>query len=164
MINRDMKALAKYFTRPADEGKRHVSGGTKQGGKDTSEKTTPPPPVRKPFRIVTGADRIHIVPNGSAAPQQNDLPISCELELAYEGLDQDPFKAYDPFDFNLADAGLHAITLQGATVTACEGNRLSFDVIDPVFFVEVPGFDTNIRLRAKLNYTEKSHGTSVSEE
>jgi hypothetical protein len=48
----------------------------------------PPPPVRKPFRIATGTDRIRVVPNGNAAPKVEELPISCVLEVAYEGLDQ----------------------------------------------------------------------------
>jgi hypothetical protein len=164
MIKQDVKALAKYFTRPADEGKKHAAGGTKQGGKDTSGGKEPPPPVRKPFRISTGTDRVHVLPNGSAAPKREALPISCTLELAYEGLDLDPFKAYDPFDFDLADTGAHSIAVSGATVTDRQGNRIRFDVIDPEFSLEVPGFDPNIRLRARLNYTENGNGSSVSEE
>ena len=90
--------------------------------------------------------------------------MSCVLELAYEGLDQDSFKAYDPFDFDLADAKAYAITISGATVTNRQGNRIYFDVTDPAFALEVPGFDPNIRLRARLNFMEKNNGTAVSEE
>lgn len=90
--------------------------------------------------------------------------MTCVLELAYEGLDQDPFKSYDPFDFDLADQAIHMITVSGATVSGHQGNRISFDVTDPAFSLEVQGFDSNIRLRARLNYTEKNNGTSISEE
>jgi hypothetical protein len=164
MVKRDMKALAKYFTRPTDEGKKHSAGGQKQGGKETTAKDTPPPPLRKPFKITTGTDRVHVGPNGGAAPKAEDLPMSCVLELAYEGLDQDPFKAYDPFDFDLALAASHAITVTGASVTERQANRIRFDVTDPEFALEVPGFDPNIRLRARLTYQEKSNGTAISEE
>ncbi|MHB1084929.1 MAG: hypothetical protein ACYCZA_08820 [Thiobacillus sp.] len=164
IVKRDVKALAKYFTRPADEGKKHDSGGKKEGGKETTEKKIPPPPIRKPFRLTTGKDRIHVLPNGSAAPKIEDLPLSCVLELAYEGLDQDPFKAYDPFDFDLADARAHSISVSGAIVNERKGNRIHFEITHPDFALEVPGFDPNIRLRAKLNYTEESNGTTVSEE
>ncbi|MFZ2301417.1 MAG: hypothetical protein WAW10_06055 [Gallionella sp.] len=165
MVKRDIKALAKYFTRPADEGKRHAAGGEKQGnGKDTTGGDIPPSSIRKPFRIATGVDRVHVLPNGNAAPKADDLPVSCVLELAYEGLDHDPFKAYDPFDFDLADAETYAITASGATVTDRQGNRIHFDITDPAFALEVLGFDPNIRLRARLNYMEKINGPTVSEE
>lgn len=164
MVKRDIKALAKYFTRPSDEGKRHAAGGEKQGGRDTTDPTLPPPSIRKPFRITTSVDSVQVLPNGSAAPALEDLPVSCVLELAYEGLDQDPFKAYDPFDFDLANDGAHAINVSGATITHRHGNRIEFDVTDSEFALEVPGFDRNIRLRARLNFMEKSNGTTVSEE
>lgn len=90
--------------------------------------------------------------------------MTCVLELACEGLDQDPFKAYDPFDFDLADQATHMITVSGATVSEHQGNRIQFNVIEPAFALEVQGFDSNIRLRARLNYMEKSDGTSISEE
>jgi hypothetical protein len=163
MVKRDTKALAKYFTHAAEDGRRHAGGGTKPGGKETGEKITLPPPVRKPFRIATGADRVRILPNGAAAPQPKDLPISCILEVAYEGLDQDPFRAYDPFDFDLADGIAHTIKAAGANVTDRRGNRIWFDVTLPQFELEVPGFDPNIRLRARLSYTERSDETPVSE-
>jgi len=163
LVKRDTKALAKYFTHAAEDGSRHVGGGTKPGGKEITEIVELPESVRKPFRIATGADRIRVVPNGAAAPMPANLPMSCILEVAYEGLDQDPFRAYDPFDFDLADNTAHAIKATGANITDRRGNRIWFDVTVPQFELEVPGFDPNIRLRARLTYTEKNNGASVSE-
>ena len=164
MVKRDTKTLARYFTRPSDHSKRRTPGGAKPVGGVTTGGGEPPMPVRKPFRIATGTDRVRVVPNGNAAPKEDDLPIPCTLEVAYEGLDQDPFKAYDPFDFDLADGGVHAITAFGATVIDRAGNRVTFQITQPEFIIEVPGFDPNIRLRARLNYTEKNNGSAVSEE
>lgn len=164
MVKRDMKALAKYFTRPVDEGRKHAAGGSKQGGRKTEEEMTMPKSMRKPFRIKTGTDRVHVLPNGAAAPKAEELPVSCTLEVAYEGLDLDPFKAYDPFDFDISDRAAHAVSAKGVEITERSGNKIHFDVTGPDFELEVPGFDPNIRLRARLNFTEKDNGTSVSEE
>lgn len=164
LVKHDLKALAKYFTKPAEEGKRNTAGGKKEGGKNVGSSDDAPPPVRKPFRIVTGEDCVRIMPNGSASPPPATLPSSCVLELAYEGLDQDPFRAYDPFDFDLADTKEHPLAYSGINLIECSGNRLRFDVNEPDFFLEVPGFDPNIRLRARLSYKESTDGTPVSEE
>ena len=164
VIKRDIRALARYFAKPADEGKPKAPGGTKLGDKDPTPETPKENSIRKPFKIIAGPDYIHVKPNGSAAPEAKDLPIQCELELAYEGLDQDPFKAYDPFDFDLADTKTHKIEGAGVKLIDRKENRIRFEVIDPEFVLEVPGFDLNIRLRARLNYTEKNNGQTISEE
>lgn len=164
VIKRDIRALARYFAKPADEGRPKSPGGPKQGEKDPVPDTPIVNSVRKPFKITSGPDYVHVKPNGSAGPEAINLPIQCELELAYEGLDQDPFKAYDPFDFDLADAKAHKIESVGISLIDRKENRIRFEVIDPEFAIEVPGFDSNIRLRARLNYTEKSDGSTISEE
>lgn len=164
LVKRDVKALVKYFTKPADEGKSHQAGGEKQGGKEIKGDQHPPLPIRKPFRITADADRVHVLPNGNAAPTADELPIECVLELAYEGLDLNPFHAYDPFDFDLDVAGGHDIIVSGASITLRKGNRVAFSITDPAFALEVGGFDSNIRLRARLNYTEKNNGTTVGDE
>jgi hypothetical protein len=164
VVKRDIRALARYFARPAEEGKPKAAGGPKPGDRDTTRDVPEVPAVRKPFKIIAGPDFVHVVPNGSAAPEAGDLPIQCELELAYEGLDQDPFKAYDPFDFDLADLRAHKIEGTGITLIDHKDNRIRFEVVNPDFALEVPGFDSNIRLRARLNYTEKSDGQTISQE
>lgn len=164
LAKRDMKALAKYFTRPASETGKSASGGLKVGQKGGQPDPPPPPPIRKPFLIKTSIDSVRVLPNGSAAPPVEDLPMACVLELAYEGLDLDPFKAYDPFDFDLGDEAAHAIEVTGAAITERGRNRIRFNVMDPAFALKVPGFDPNIRLRARLNYLEKQDGAALSEE
>lgn len=164
MVKRDTKSLARYFTRPATESRRRVGAGARREGTSTSGGGEPPKTVRKPFRIATGTDRVRVVPNGAAAPGAEELPIACVLEIAYEGLDQDPFKSYDPFDFDLADASAHALALSGAELVDRSGNRLAFRVVEPDFEVEVSGFDSNIRLRARLIYTERNDGALIGEE
>lgn len=163
-VKQDVKALAKYFTKPAEQGAKHSAGGGKPGNKDTKTDFTPPEHKPKPFRIDTSENRVRVLPNGGRAPKKEELPIHCVLELAYEGLDQDPFKEYDPFDFDLSDAVAHEIQANGISITSVIGNKIEFDVIEPAFGLEVGGFDSNIRMRARLNFKEVSNGTTVGAE
>lgn len=164
VVKRDIRALARYFSKPAEEGKPKSPGGSKPGDRNPTEIPPKEVSVRKPFKINTGPDFVIVQSNGTAAPHASDLPIECSLELAYEGLDQDPFKAYDPFDFDLADTKAHKIESAGIALINRKENRIRFSIVDPEFVLEVPGFDSNIRLRARLNYTEKINGTTISAE
>ena len=64
---RDVKALAKYFTRPAEKGKRHDPTG-RGTGPDGKPLVDPPEAKRKPFRLNTGTDWVEVQPNGAAGP------------------------------------------------------------------------------------------------
>lgn len=163
-VKQDVKALAKYFTKPADQGAKHIPGGQKAGSKDTKNVPEPPEPKPKPFRIDASGNQVRVLPNGSKAPRIDELPINCTLELAYEGLDHDPFKEYDPFDFDLSDVAIHEIQTNGIQITGRHENKVEFDVIEPDFKLLVSGFDSNIRMRARLNFKEGSNGASVSTE
>jgi hypothetical protein len=92
------------------------------------------------------------------------MPMRCVLEIAYEGLDQNPFKAYDPFDFDLADSSVYPLEGTGVSVVQARDNRVEFQVEKPDFLLKVDGFDKHIRLRARLNYSEKRDGQTVSAE
>ena len=163
LVSRDLKALAKYFTNTADVGKP-AAGKKQKGEKSVGDQTPPPPPVRKPLRSEFGVSSVSVVPNGTAMLQVGELPIVCTLEAAYEGLDQNPFDAYDPFDFDLADENTHQIAVVGATARSRKDNRFEFEVTHPEFSVSVSGFDPNIRLRARVLYKEAADGSAISEE
>jgi hypothetical protein len=104
---------------------------------------------------------VSVAPNGNTKLLPEQLPAACTLELAYEGLDQDPFAEYDPFDFDIANEKLHRTQAKGVVVASRQWNRLEFEVIDPDFSFSIDGFDPNIRLRARLNYKENTDGSSI---
>jgi len=163
-MKKDVKALAKYFSKPADQGAKHTAGGQKAGSNDTKVVRIPPAPMPKPFRINTSDNCVQVLPNGSKAPKKGELPIQCVLELAYEGLDQDPFKEYDPFDFDLSDTAVHEVQASGIEISGRKNNKIEFEVIEPDFKLQVIGFDSNIRMRARLNFKEVSNGETVGAE
>jgi hypothetical protein len=149
---KDLKVLAKYFTKAADEGANVIGPGKCK----TKEPPVPPPPPRlRKFKLSTGADWVQIAPVGNLSKE--DLPEVFRLEVAYEGLDQDPFAEYDPFDFDLGDEKAFRTKSNGVIVDERTQNRVIFHAYDPKFFLTIHGFDANIRLRARLNYTEKSN-------
>jgi hypothetical protein len=160
---RDVKALAKYFTKPMQSGARYNPGG-KNEGDDTTVVIDMPEPRRKPFRFDTHIDSITVRPNGSAGPKIEDLPIDCELETAYEGLDQDPFAAYDPFDFDLGDAQAFKQSHRGVSSLVAKNNIIKFEIVEPDFELKLSGFDPHIRLRARMTFKEKEHGTTFDSE
>ncbi len=162
-VKRDVKALAKYFTKPTQSGSKHNPGGKKEGI-DTTIVVEAPKTRRKPFRLDTGIDSITVRPNGGAGPQSTELPIECELEMAYEGLDQDPFAAYDPFDFDLSDRQTFVQSHKGVSEVVASNNTIQFKVVEPDFELAVSGFDKNIRLRARMTFKEKEHGPIVDAE
>lgn len=151
---KDVKSLARYFSRPAAESQRRGGGGGKTKNRNHVDPPAPPniPRIRKPFRIEAVGTLIRVVPNGKSGPQDNEVPVRAELELAYEGLDQDPFSAYDPYDFDVAQAGAHPISLQGIELSKRSGNRIEFSVTKSDFQLEIGGFDPNVRLRARVNF------------
>ena len=164
IMKRDVRVLAKYFTKPAEEGTKHTPGGKDSGGKNTKPKVDPVKSKRKPFKLGTGVDWVTVRPNGSMGPGKEELPIACMLELAYEGPDQDPFSSYDPFDFDLSDEISHGVEVNGLAITGRKGNRIEFEVRDPDFVLKINGFDPNIRLRARLTHKEKEDGTGIDTE
>lgn len=160
---RDTRALAKYFTKQSASGSRYYPGG-KRGGGDTSAPIDPPAPRRKLFRLETDVDSVKVLPNGSAGPGIEDLPIACELETAYEGLDQDSFSSYDPFDFDLSDAKAFRQVHKGLSSVMVKNNIIKFEVVEPDFELMVFGFDPHIRLRARMTFKEKKYGPAVDAE
>ncbi len=160
---RDFKLLAKFFAAPGTAS--HIQSKGKKspkGGKPDVPGDIPPP---KPKKLVLQAvvDGCNVLPNPSHALTPADLPVSAKLEFAYEGLDKDAFAEYDPLDFDLADSTFKVIAVN-CSVTSRTLNTLEFGVTAPEFSLEVTGFDTNLRLRARLNYEEAGNATAIDSE
>lgn len=160
---RDAKALAKYFSKPADQGKKGNQGGGNVGPVPPLPEPLPPPKP-KLFQIQTGLDWVKVLPRKADSLQKAKLPINASVEVAYEGLDLDPFRAYDPFDFDLADTAAYPLEIHGAKVEKRQNNRIDFTVENPDCLLKIEGFDSSIRLRARLTYEENADDAPVDDE
>lgn len=151
---RDVKALAQYFTKPKQEGLTSTTVGEKPG-KKVFGSGEGPSSRQKLFILDSDEKTVRLRPNSSYSFQQTQFPIQCILEMAYEGLDLDPFDSYDPFDFDLSDEQQYKITKsEGIEIIKCEKNLVNFDILHPSFDLQIDGFDPNLKLRVRLDYDE----------
>jgi hypothetical protein len=78
----------------------------------------------------------------SGTVNDDDLPFSIRVRLAYDVLRGNPFSKHDPADFDLRDKNLKFFG-KGAKLAAKGPAILHIDVIEKDFSVDVRGFDTN---------------------
>jgi len=95
---------------------------------------------------------IRVNPTTAMKLSASQLPLRVIVELAYEGLDQDPFEAYDPYDFDVSNTALFPVSTHGMSVIYRAGNRVELEISDSDFGFEISGFDANVRTRARLTY------------
>ena len=154
---RDVKALAKFFTKPALEKTKRTGdlARRKAGDKTQIPPEVIPPPKLKPFcfDISIAAIKVMAVPRCKLDPAH--LPLRATLEFAYEAVGSDPFDEYDPHDFDLNDAVTFPITTKGIKLVSRTNNRLVIDVVNPDFSLKISGFSQYYRTRARLDYTSK---------
>jgi hypothetical protein len=114
----------------------------------------PPKPLPAPKRYFVISDApsgIRVTPGTTAMPS---LPLAVRLEVAYKlpGGEGNPFSGYHPFDFDLADRSIKVKT-KNVSISRRDQNTLDFSVKDPDFELEVSGFNSHQRLRARLRLT-----------
>lgn len=158
---RDFRLLARFFPVPGSASQLQTKGKKSPKGREPPLLPPIPPPSPKKLVLQALTDGCRIVPNAAYAPTLLDLPIECELEFAYEGLDKDAYAEYDPLDFDLKDP---SFTIEGTNclIKSRTSNVVDFAVLQPDFKLEVTGFDKNLRLRARLNYKEAIDATAVN--
>lgn len=156
---RDFKLLAKFFPVPGTASQLQTKGKKSPKGTEPPILRPIPPPTPKKLLLQALTDGCRVVPNGAYAPALTDLPIKGELEFAYEGLDKDAFAEYDLLDFDLADP---SFTIDGTncSIESRALNMVEFTALQSDFKLQVTGFDTNLRLRARLNYKEAIDATA----
>ncbi|PLY00756.1 MAG: hypothetical protein C0623_06610 [Desulfuromonas sp.] len=159
-LKRDTKALAKYFTKPIEAGRKAPTPGKDPGKKVEGEKPIIPS-TPKPFKLDTEGVKIKIRPNPGHPLKPEQLPIRCELSMEYKDVDG---KGYDPFDFDISDTDTHTVTSTGITELSRNLNEYIFNVTDASFEVDIDGFDENMRLHASLDYEEERDEATVDNE
>jgi hypothetical protein len=151
---KDYRSLARFFTKPSASltGRRGDPGPSKGKDDSTNPPPVPPPPAVKPFRIESEGATIRVRPSSAFKTLIGQTPVNVTVELAYEGLDQDPFEAYDPYDFDVASSQLFPVKYHGLAELSKAGNRIDLRVDDEDFGFEISGFDPNVRTRVRVSY------------
>ena len=163
---RDVKSLARYFSRPTPEqtGKPGKTGPKKPKDGPTGPVVKPPAAIKRPFKIEAHQDEIRVSSNVPGGITGLAKPFYAALEMAYEGLDHDPFTAYDPYDFDISQERLYPVSVADGKVISRAANCIEFEVTGDGFFLSVGGFDPNMRLRARLKKTHSTAATDQNED
>ena len=160
---RDFKLLSKYFSAPGSLSAIHAKGKKSPKGKQLPIPGQIPPPTPKLLAIDALTDGCRVRPAKKEALAAARMPLKVNIEFAYEGLDRDAFSEYDPLDFDLDDKSF-VVKATGCTVNLKALNQLAFTVEETEFELLVSGFDTNLRLRMRLNYEEAPDAAVVDAE
>lgn len=146
----DEKALVNFFWADLPEAP----------GPASDKGTTPPTPdltiVRKPklLRLETIEDGFSV--RGGPDADLDSFPIQCRIKVAYDIATGNPFRKYDPldFDFTSKDSPHIAVTKKSVTLLQRKPNELVFEISDPKCQINVTGFDPNRDLQIKLRTLE----------
>lgn len=131
---REPEALINVFSIPD-----LTAGGT--GRKRTRPVVIPPfTPSPKLYRILERQGGFSI----AAGPglTEDKLPLRVKVRAAYDVLRGDPFKRFNPLDFDLTKDQLE-ISATGADFTPISPNELTIDATETGFRVDLDGFDRN---------------------
>jgi hypothetical protein len=133
---------------PAQEDEESEEGpGNKPGGGKNDPPVppiVPPPPGAVSLTISQGGFRIS-GSDGAAMPER------VTVEVAYAVRRGNPFKKYEPYDFNLGEKPIQ-ISCEGASPVVVERNRLEIEPAVADFSVTVAGFDVNRDLEVRVKH------------
>ncbi len=150
----DEKALSKFFFTEEPED---------PGPKNKKPRKTPKPDIEPPTAKPRVA-RLATIENGFSVRKGKNAddaayPILFRVHAAYDTASGNPFKKYNPMDFDfMANSGPDiALTKDSVSLKKKKANMLEFEVTDAAFQINVTGFDPNRDLLVKLQ-TEAIEG------
>lgn len=129
-------ALIDVFSISSEDGS---VGQKKKGEKVDPSKFKKIPVKPRSFHVteLQGGFRIR-----SGIIEDNDLPFSIRVRIAYDVLRGNPFSKHDPADFDLRAKHLH-FNGKGVRLSAISAGTLNVEVQEKEFVVDVLGFDKN---------------------
>lgn len=160
---REFKLLAKYFSAPGSTARSPSKGKPDPRGNSIPITPVLPPPPKQLVNLTALVDGCRVNPTETFLAGTGRTPIQLTIEFAYEGLDRDAFAEYDPLDFDLADDNFQ-VEMMGGVICARSLNIVEARVEKRDFELKVCGFDTNLRLRMRLSYTEEPDATAIETE
>lgn len=94
----------------------------------------------KNFKIEPNQGGFTIKSGPGLTPEK--LPVQIKVRAAYDVFRGNPFKHFDPYDFNFNEPEI-MIECRGATLTPASANELRIEVTEVNFRIKVSGFDQN---------------------
>jgi hypothetical protein len=104
------------------------------------------------MRVEQADSGFKIIPGDGAA--EANFPILCTAEMAYDVATGNPFKRWEPFDFELGKSKGIPVSGKNVRPVSMSGNVLKVLVEQPDFLVHVEGFDPARDVIVKINTTE----------
>lgn len=140
---RDEDLLSEIFflEMPAEEEASKKAGRKK--GRRAGRPPVPPLPGRQrsySLERISGGFRLRGDPKGPGPPDR------IVIRVAYETRRGNPFKAYDPLDFELHREPI-TVEATGLQIASVARNRIEAHVQEPAFSLSVRGFDSNRDIR-----------------
>lgn len=138
----DERALLDFFWAPGHGPRKPKE--TPPGPKDL------PKPKPQPIRIDVSRGGFSVVPTKHLP--SGGLPLRCTVEVAYDLLTGNPFRRYDPLDFDFQQPNGLNISADKVTVVSAARNTIEFEINAPDFGLSIDGFDPNrdLVVRAEL--------------
>ncbi len=135
----DDELLSDVFSLPKQTDEEIRPGG----GKGNRRKRPTPPvvkadPATKIIKLVQTAGGFSVSPASSDSP----APHKIRIRAAYDVRSKNPFKQWEPEDFEFNKEPVNIDEQSGIKHLLCEGNRIVAEVTDPAFCIRVSGFDT----------------------
>lgn len=157
---RDTRALARFFAKPVEKGSA-ARPGKEKGERDKKEEEYPPPPRPALFAIKAGPTSISVSSTGQAGVAGGVGIVT----IAFDELDGNPFKSYDPFDFDLSDTDVHDVEATGCTVLSRDSNEIRYRADVDQMSLRIAGFEAkSVPLVARLNFTEAADAANDATE
>ncbi len=131
--------------KPAEESSEKTKKPTEFSGKDGIDQLTPNEITTDHFfKVQRTKDGFRL----SKHPQAKRLPKVVALEMAYDVRQGNPFKRYQPFDFELNKFPM-VVKGKGLRATVLRPNAIQLDLEKADFTLMVTGFDPNRDLKIK---------------
>jgi hypothetical protein len=144
----DEKALSRYFftPEPEDPGK-----GTGEPHKTPPDDNMKPPASRPKIARLESIENGFSIRKGPGAPDAQ-YPIRFRARAAYDTATGNPFRKYDPMDFDFSPKSGLKVGATKSTVKLLKAheNEIEFEVSGEEFRIDVTGFDPNRDLLIKL--------------
>jgi hypothetical protein len=115
---------------------------------------TPPEPKPRPIRIERIDGGFSLRPDQGVGKVA--FPLRCAVKAAYDTVSGNPFKRYEPLDFDFTKRGGPDVMVSVGAVEIVEkkSNELILEIRDTSFRVDVTGFDPNRDLQVRLRTLE----------